>query len=133
MPYLVLADLVLAAHLAFVGFVVLGGVLALRRPALAWLHVPCAAWGALVEIMRVGCPLTPLEVALRQLGGEAGYAGDFIGHYITAVVYPHGLSRADQIGLGVAVLVLNGLLYWRLARVHRRAEPAPDEPRPREH
>jgi hypothetical protein len=133
MPYLVLADLVLAAHLAFVGFVVLGGVLAVRRPALAWLHVPCAAWGAFVEFTRVGCPLTPLEISLRQLGGEAGFAGDFIGHYITAVVYPNGLSRADQIGLGVAVLVLNGLLYWRIARVRRGARPAPAEPRPGEH
>jgi VanZ family protein len=44
-----LADFVLLFHLAFVLFVVLGGLLVLRRPKLAWLHLPCVAWGVLIE------------------------------------------------------------------------------------
>ncbi|MBI4421546.1 MAG: DUF2784 family protein, partial [Gemmatimonadetes bacterium] len=40
-----LADLVLVLHFTFVAFVVLGGVLVLRWPKLAWAHVPAAAWG----------------------------------------------------------------------------------------
>lgn len=114
MLYLRLADLVLVVHLGFVVFVVAGGILVLRWPGLAWVHVPAAAWGILIEYAGWICPLTPLEVALRQRGGEAGYAGGFIEHYVTAVLYPSGLSRAVQIGLGTLALALNVFVYWRL-------------------
>ena len=46
--YGVLADVVLAAHFLFVLFVVLGGLLVLRWPRLAWVHLPAAAWGAAI-------------------------------------------------------------------------------------
>ncbi len=46
MAYRWLADLVLLLHLAFILFVTLGGLLVLRWPRLAWLHLPAAAWGA---------------------------------------------------------------------------------------
>src|SRR3990172_7307050 len=89
--YSILADLVLVAHLAFLLFVVLGGLLVLRWPRVVWLHVPCALWGVTTEFAGLGCPLTPLEIALRHRAGETGYAGDFIAHYITATLYPAGL------------------------------------------
>src|SRR5438105_6684456 len=47
--YRVLADLVLVIHLAFVLFVALGGLLVMRWRRLAWLHVPAAIWGVLIE------------------------------------------------------------------------------------
>lgn len=50
MIFRLLADLVLALHAAFVLFAVAGGLLVLRRPRVAWLHVPAAAWAALVEL-----------------------------------------------------------------------------------
>ena len=124
MPYRALADLVLVVHLAFVLFVVLGGLLALRWPRLAWVHVPVALYGALIEFAGFICPLTPLENSLRRRGGEAGYEGGFIEHYVTATLYPTGLTREVQVGLGVAVLAINGAIYavWlrrrRAARVH---------------
>jgi len=111
MAWLILADLVLAVHLAFVVFVVAGGLLVLRRPAVAWVHVPCAAWAVFVEFAGIVCPLTPLENALRRAGGGSGYAGDFVGHYITAVLYPNGLTRGVQIALGALVLALNVGVY----------------------
>ena len=114
MLYLRLADLVLVVHLAFVVFVVAGGLLVLRRPSLAWVHVPAAAWGILIEYAGWICPLTPLEVALRQRGGGAGYTGGFIEHYVTAVLYPSGLSRAVQMVLGTLALAVNAFVYWRL-------------------
>ena len=43
------ADLVLVLHLAFVLFVVAGGLLVMKWPALIWLHVPAVAWGAFIE------------------------------------------------------------------------------------
>jgi len=112
----VLADLILALHLAFVLFVILGGLLALRWPRVAWVHVPVALYGALIEFAGFVCPLTPLENAMRHRGGEAGYQGDFIDHYITGTIYPQGLTRSAQLVLGAAVLVLNAAIYavwWR--------------------
>jgi Protein of Unknown function (DUF2784) len=119
MLYQALATLVLLAHLAFVLFVVFGGVAVLRWPRLAWVHLPAVVWGVLIEYAGWICPLTPLENALRQAGGEAGYAGGFVEQYLIPVLYPAALTRAVQVGLGSAVLLLNALVYWRVVR--RRA------------
>ena len=114
------ADLVLVVHLAFVLFVVLGGLLALRWPRVAWAHVPVAIYGATIEFVGFVCPLTPLEVWLRRRGGEAGYEGGFIEHYVTAALYPTGLTREIQLALGLAVLAINGVVYGILLRRRRR-------------
>lgn len=119
-----LADLVLLLHLCFVLFVILGGVLALRWPRLAAVHIPVALYGALIEFAGFICPLTPLENSFRRRGGEAGYQGGFIDHYVTATIYPEGLTRNAQLVLGIAVLVINGIVYtiwWRRRRARMRA------------
>ena len=121
-----LADAVLVIHLAFVLFVVLGGLLVLRWPRLAWIHVPVALYGAAIEFVGFVCPLTPLENSLRRRGGEAGYEGGFIEHYITAALYPSGLTREIQIAAGVALLALNAAVYWLVFR--RRARPRTSSP-----
>jgi hypothetical protein len=118
------ADAVLIAHFAFVLFVVLGGLLVLRWPKLAWLHVPVVAWAAFVEFSGWICPLTPLEISLRRSAGEGGYAGDFIEQYIVAAIYPQGLTREVQLVLGAAVLLLNAAIY--LAFWYRRARARND-------
>ena len=125
MPYGVLADIVLVLHLVFVLFVVFGGLLVFRWPGLAWLHVPAAAWGTLIEFSGGICPLTPLENRFRRLGGETGYSGEFIDHYVRALLYPNGLSRGTQLLLGAAVLVLNVTIYWVLIRRLARQSPQP--------
>jgi hypothetical protein len=114
-----LADLVLLVHLMFVVFVVVGGLLVLRWPRLAWVHVPVALYGALIEFVGFICPLTPLEIWLRRRGGEAGYEGGFVEHYVTAALYPSGLTREIQIAIGVGVLVLNAVVYGIVVRRHR--------------
>src|SRR5258708_27306255 len=120
MLYRIAADGVLSLHLAFVLFALLGGLLVLRTPRFAWLHLPAVAWAAFVEFTGRICPLTPLEVALRQAAGDAGYAGDFLEHYIAAVVYPEGLTRATQVILGAAALLVNVAIYAVvLRRLHR--------------
>jgi hypothetical protein len=111
MLYRLSADLVLIVHLAFILFVMLGGLLVLHRPRLMWLHLPAVVWGVLSEFLGVLCPLTPLETMLRELGGGTGYEGDFIEHYITAVIYPSGLTRGTQIALGFGALLLNMAIY----------------------
>ncbi|MEX0733931.1 MAG: DUF2784 domain-containing protein [Steroidobacteraceae bacterium] len=114
MIYRFLADAVLVLHLAFILFVVLGGLVVLRAPRLAWLHLPAVVWGACIEIFGWICPLTPLENRLRALGGEDGYAGGFIEHYLTALIYPAGLTRNLQFLLGALVVAINLAVYLRL-------------------
>jgi hypothetical protein len=115
-----LADGVALLHLAFVLFVVLGGFLVLRWPRLAWLHLPAAAWGALIEFGGWICPLTPLENRLRRAAGGSGYEGGFLERYVFGLLYPEGLTRRHQLVLGVLVLLLNtaiyGCLTWRRRR-----------------
>ena len=121
MPYSLLADAVLLAHAAFVAFVVLGGLLVLRWPRLAWIHVPVVAWGAGIEFAGGICPLTPLENHLRALAHEQGYAGGFVEHYVFGLLYPEGLTREVQIVLGLGVLALNGAVYAWLWYRRRQA------------
>lgn len=114
MIYRLLADAVLVLHLGFILFVVLGGFLVLRRPWLAWLHVPVFLWGAAIEFGGWICPLTPLEKWLRELGGEGAYSGGFIEHYLTALIYPEGLTRNIQLLIGAGVLAINAAIYLRV-------------------
>jgi len=113
----IFADALVGLHFLFVVFVVTGGFLTWRWPRAAWLHLPVAVWGALIEFTGWICPLTPLENALRRAAGEAGYAGGFIEHYLIPVVYPAGLTRSTQLVLGAAVVVVNVVAYggmvWR--------------------
>lgn len=117
------ADGVLLVHLAFILFVLLGGLLVWRWPRLAWLHLPAVAWGALIEYFGWICPLTPLENYFRQAAGAQGYSGGFIEHYLLPVVYPEGLARSGQLALGLLVLFVNALVYTRLL-IRREHPPA---------
>ncbi len=105
------ADLVVLAHLGFILFVILGGLLVLRWPRMAWVHIPAVIWGALIEFAGWVCPLTPLENWLREASGTAGYQGGFIEHYLVPIVYPDALTRETQILLGAGVLVVNCVAY----------------------
>ncbi|HVT60616.1 MAG TPA: DUF2784 domain-containing protein [Thermoanaerobaculia bacterium] len=125
MAYRLLADALVVLHTAFVCFVVLGGLLVLRWQRLAWLHLPAAVWGAGIELAGGVCPLTPLESHFRVLGGEAGYRGGFIEHYLLPLLYPAGLSRGVQLVLGGAVLLFNVAVYLRLILRRRPAAGAP--------
>ncbi len=117
------ADAIVGVHFAFVAFVVLGGLLALRWPRAAWVHLPAAAWGVFIEYSGMICPLTPLEVSLRERGREVGYAGGFVEHYLLPVLYPNGLTRHAQVVLGSLVLVLNVAIYVRVIGHRCRSTP----------
>jgi Protein of Unknown function (DUF2784) len=110
--YLFLADLVLVLHLAFVVFVLCGGLLVLRWRWIAWLHLPAAVWGSVVEFTGWICPLTPLENWLRAQGGETAYSSDFIAQYLLPILYPGNLTREIQLLLGTVVVILNAAVYW---------------------
>jgi hypothetical protein len=111
-----LADLVVVIHFSFVLFVILGGLLVLRWPRLAYVHLPAAAWGVLIELTGWVCPLTPLEQSLRLKAGEQGYSGSFIEHYVLPLLYPSALTRTIQVGIGAIVIAVNLLIYGCLLR-----------------
>lgn len=126
MLYAWLATAVVAVHLAFVVFVVAGGLLVRRWPRLAWVHLPCAAWGIYVELAGKICPLTPLENDLRRRAGAAGYAEGFLEHYLVAIVYPSGLTPSLQWTLGALAIAVNlGVYAWVLRRRMIRASEPP--------
>ena len=115
MPAL-LADLVVGAHFLFVLFVVLGGLLVLRWPKVAYLHIPAAVWGAAIEFAGWICPLTPLENWLRRQAGDVDYSGGFIEHYVLPILYPSALSRDIQLLLGFLVIAVNLTIYGYVLR-----------------
>jgi hypothetical protein len=106
----VLADATVVVHLAFVVFALLGGLLVLRWPQVAWVHLPAAAWGAWVEF--AGCsPAHPRENWLREQGDRVVYSSSFIEHYLLPILYPASLSRELQWTLGGIVVLVNIAVY----------------------
>jgi hypothetical protein len=119
--YRSLADLVLVLHLAFIVFVVAGGLLALRWRRAPFVHLPAALWGVFVEVSGGACPLTPLENALRRAAGASGYSGGFIEHYLVPTIYPATLSQPVQLLLAGLVVLTNALVYSVVWRRYRSA------------
>lgn len=111
MWYRILTDLVVLVHFFFIVFAVTGGFIALYKRWIIWLHIPVACWAALIEFTGWICPLTPLENLLRQAGGELGYNGGFIEHYLIPIIYPQPLTRNFQIILGITVIGINIIPY----------------------
>lgn len=119
MGWSLLADALVILHFAFAGFVVLGAFLAWRWRCVIALHLPALAWGTWVEMSSRVCPLTPLENHLRHLGGEAGYQGGFLAHYLHPILYPVSLVPQVQWILGVLLILVNAVAYggwWRKTR-----------------
>lgn len=111
------ADLVVLVHLAFIVFVVLGGVLALHWRWILWVHLPALLWSALLEFCGWTCPLTPLENWLRRVGGASEYSGGFVERYVLPIVYPAALTREAQVALGLLLCLVNAAIYLRLWHV----------------
>jgi len=120
--FLFAADLVLLAHVLFVAFVVFGLLLILagKLRAWAWVRNP---WFRLAHLAAIGvvvvqswfgavCPLTILEMALRQRAGGAVYPGSFVAHWLEAILY----YRAPTWVFAVCYTIFGGLVlaswYW---------------------
>ncbi|MEJ2453683.1 MAG: DUF2784 domain-containing protein [Candidatus Thiodiazotropha sp.] len=133
MPYQLFANLVLLLHLAFVLFVLLGGLFALRWRWMPWLHLPAATWGTAVELLGMPCPLTPLENQLRRAAGDAGYTGGFIDHYLLPLLYPVELTPEVQWLLAGVVVAFNLIVYLVIRRywMRGRSNPKPSSSQPR--
>ena len=129
------ADLMLAVHVLFVLFVVGGLLLILAGKALRWswvrnpwfrlAHLAAIAIVVLQSWLGVACPLTTLEMALRERGGEITYSGGFIVHWMNALLYyqaPAWVFTAAYSAFGVLVAVA---WFWVRPRGFARTVPAP--------
>ncbi len=114
-----LANATVLLHLLFIAFIVFGGLLALFWPRMAWVHLPVALWGVVVQWMSWVCPLTPLENWFRARGGVATYPDGFVEHHVLPVLYPIGIGPRLHWVLGLVVLVANAAIYATV--FHRRA------------
>jgi hypothetical protein len=123
MIWSLLADILVILHFGFTTFVVFGGFLTWRWPRLASVHLPALAWGCWVEVSHSICPLTPLENHFRHLGGEAGYSGGFLAHYLVRVLYPPGLTWHIQWVLALVLVAINVIAYWGFLGRWRSARP----------
>ena len=125
MGYRLAADSMMIAHLLYIVFVIVGGLIAFRARWILWLHVPAVAWAIYVQYIGRICPLTTWEKQFRGLAGEAGYEGGFVEHYLVPIIYPPDMPVAMHLVLGTAVILINGVVYARLIAHARRTHALP--------
>jgi hypothetical protein len=119
---LVLADVVVALHLVFLAYMVLGGFLALRRFGLIWPHVAVIVYSFYVTLTSFTCPATTLEKWLLVKGGETPYEDSFIHEYLRGTLYPPAIETAVWLGcMTVAVA------SWVVVLTRRRRVGFPQE------
>lgn len=92
-----LANAVLVAHVGVVLFILGGLLLTLLGGALGWnwvrnfwfrsLHLVGIAYVVMEAWLGIICPLTTLELWLRQKAGQTVYAGDFIAHWLRQLMF----------------------------------------------
>lgn len=117
--YLVLAVLVLALHLAWLAWVMLGWLLTRRRPLLRWLHIASLLYGIGIEVFLWPCPLTYAEQGLAARAGQQAYRESFLIHYIEGLVYPDVSPRLLMWTAVAFCCAILGLYAVRFARRDR--------------
>jgi Protein of Unknown function (DUF2784) len=126
---LLAAAVVAVLHGLLVLVMVTGSLLALRWPRVLWVHVPVALTILVLYATNSDCPLTTLELWLRERAGEPGYLGGFLGHYVTEPMGFPIRETSTQVGIYVTALVPNVLGYSLLAgrQLAARSARVPDE------
>jgi hypothetical protein len=123
--YRALTELTIVAHLAFILFVIAGGLLAWRRLWLIPVHLLALAWAVYAELSPgIVCPLTVLENFFAVRAGITSYSGDFVAHYLVPVIYQEELPQKWQCALALIVLAFNVLIYALLLRKKARTPPS---------
>jgi len=113
------AVVVATAHLAVVLFVIGGGFVVRGRRPLLWAHLTTVTAVVTVAAFRVPCPLTEIELWLRELGGVDTYRGGFVEHYLVRPVYSPGLIAPAQVVINVVAIATNLVAYGRMRSTPR--------------
>jgi len=117
----VLANAVALLHGVAVAFMVGGSLLALGWPRLLRLHVPVALTILGIFLTGSDCPLTTLELWLRERAGRPRYSGGFIGHYLTEPLGRPIHEASTQLAV-VLIAVLTNVVGYGLLLARRRRE-----------
>lgn len=116
-----LALAVLALHLLWIVWVIVGSFFTRRRPWLTAFHVASLVWGIVVETGPWPCPLTLLEQFLEARAGTAAYSGGFMVHYLDRIVYPDvSVGLLTVCGVAVCACNLGVYAYRGQAALRRR-------------
>jgi hypothetical protein len=116
------AVVVALVHLAVVLFLVAGGFATRRRRPLLYAHLAVVAAVVAVSVAQEPCPLTELELRLRELGGVPPYRGGFVEHYLVRPVHPAGLTAPVSALVNAIAVTANVVAYAR--RPAARSQPA---------
>jgi hypothetical protein len=122
MAYLIAADALLVTHALFVAFVILGLLLTLAGKVFGWSWVR-NPWFRLAHIVGIGvvvlqvwlgviCPLTTWEMALRVKGGDTVYAGSFIVHWLSKLLYYQAPEWVFVVCYSVFGLMVVASWFW---------------------
>ena len=109
--YELAANLILIVHFIFIIFVVFGALLFFVVKKIVFIHIPALIWGSYIELTHSICPLTYLENWFLQKVNLTTYSEGFIQNYLVPIVYPTDLTQNLQIHLGMALLVINIIIY----------------------
>ncbi len=117
----ILANLVVALHVAYVAFVVLGLAAIFIGAAAGWrwvrniwfraAHLAAIALVLFESLAGVACPLTTIENSLRIRAGESPYAADFLGYWLDHLIFYHAPAWVF-IGLYAIFMLVVALTFW---------------------
>jgi Protein of Unknown function (DUF2784) len=122
-----LAGVVAVLHGAAVLFMLTGALLAVRRPRLLVVHAPVALAILGVNLAGADCPLTTVELALRERAGAPAYGDGFLGHHVFEPLGVDVAATGTQLGVYAAAFGLNALGYGLVVTraLRGRARQAP--------
>ena len=109
--YELTADLILVVHFVFIIFVVFGALLFFVSTKIVFIHIPALIWGSYIELTNSICPLTYLENWFLHKANLTAYSEGFIQNYLVPIVYQVSLTKDLQIYLGIALIVINIVIY----------------------
>jgi len=128
MPYLLAADAVLLLHVLFVAFVVAGLLLVLAGRLASWdwvrnwwfrvIHLGAIGVVVLQAWLGVICPLTRLEMYLRDKAGDTTYAGSFVSHWLESILYYRAPAWVFAVAYTLFAIVV--VMSWVWVRPHGR-------------
>lgn len=130
LPYQLLADAVLSLHVAIVAFVVGSLVLIIVGNLRTWRWVN-ALWFRLTHLAAIGvvvaeawfgvaCPLTSLEMSLREKARATTYAGSFIEYWLQRILYYDAPTWVFTVGYSLFGLAVAATWWYFPPRFNRR-------------
>jgi len=107
----VIAAVLAALHVAYVLFVLFGGLLIPAWPPVMWFHLACVAWAGATMIGDLGCPVTNWEKTALQRAGREPYPEGFLQHHVLRRTFAEGSQRKAHVILGAVAIAINVVIY----------------------